>query len=45
MRIDLILALYLFLIAVIALLQAPTYLLAVFELEKLFAIEPLEIEY
>ena len=35
MRTDLILALYLFLIAIIALLLTPTYLLAVFELEKI----------
>ena len=35
MRADLILALYFFLIAVIVLLLTPTYLLAVFELEKI----------
>ena len=35
MTTDLILALYFFLIAVIALLLTPTYLLAVFELEKI----------
>ena len=34
MRTDLILALYFFLIAVIALLLTPTYLLAVFDLEN-----------
>ena len=44
MRTDLILALYFFLIAVIALLLTPTHLLAVFELEKSFATELLEIE-
>ena len=44
MRTDLILALYFFLIAVIALLLTPTYLLAVFELEKKFATERLENE-
>ena len=35
MRTDLILALYFFSIAVIALLLTPTYLLAVFQLEKI----------
>ena len=36
MRTDLILALYFFLIAVIVLFLTPTYLLAVFELEKTY---------
>ena len=36
MRSDLILALYLFLLAVIVLLLTPTYLLAVNELEKIY---------
>ena len=35
MKTDLILALYFFLIAIIALLLTPTYLLAVLELEKI----------
>ena len=39
MRTDLILALYFFLIAVIALILTPTYLLAVFDLEKKSVIE------
>ena len=44
MRTDLILTLYFFLIAVIALLLKPTCLVAVFELEFFFAIDFLETE-